>query len=147
MNVTREVILDLLPVYLSGEASPATRALIEEYLKQDPELAERIRLRWVENLAQAAPSGLPPDLELRSLKRTRRILFWLRWSFAMAIAFTAVALSIGITFEHGRLKDIHFMLRDYPLGVGACLVVALFCWAIYFILRRRLRSARPARPS
>ena len=46
MNVTREVILDLLPVYLSGEASPATRTLVEEYLKQDAELAQRIRLQW-----------------------------------------------------------------------------------------------------
>jgi hypothetical protein len=44
MNVTREVILDLLPVYLAGEASPATRALIEEYMEQDPELAQRLRV-------------------------------------------------------------------------------------------------------
>jgi len=35
MNVTREVILDLLPVYLAGEASPDTRALIEEFVEQD----------------------------------------------------------------------------------------------------------------
>ena len=140
MNVTRDVILDLLPVYLGGEASPATRALIEEYLKQDPELAQRIRLRWAENLASAAPSVLPPDLELRSLQRTRRILGWQRWTFAIAIAFTAVAFSVGINFEHGRVTDIHLMLRDYPLGVGACLIVALFCWAIYYILRRRLRA-------
>jgi predicted anti-sigma-YlaC factor YlaD len=140
MNVTRDVIIDLLPVYLGGEASPATRALIEEYLKQDPELAQRIRSRWAENLASAAPSGLPPELELRSLQRTRRILFWQRWTFAIAIAFTAVAFSVGINFEHGRVTDVHFMLRDYPLGVGACLIVALFCWAIYYVLRRRLRA-------
>ena len=48
MNITREIILDLLPVYLSGEASPATRSLVEEYMKQDPELARRIRLQWTE---------------------------------------------------------------------------------------------------
>jgi hypothetical protein len=30
MNIAREVILDLLPAYLSGEASPATRTLVEE---------------------------------------------------------------------------------------------------------------------
>ena len=34
MNVTREVILDLLPVYVSGEASPATKALIEAILAE-----------------------------------------------------------------------------------------------------------------
>src|SRR5262245_31770247 len=140
MNVTRDVIIDLLPVYLGGDASPATRALVEEYLKQDPELAQRIRSRWAENLAHAAPSGLPPDLELRSLQRTRRILFWQRWTFALAIAFTAVALGVDIRFEHGGVKDVHLILRDHPLVVGSCLVVALICWAIYYILRRRLRS-------
>jgi hypothetical protein len=58
---TREVILDLLPVYLSGEASPATRALDEEFMKQDAELAQRIRLQWAENFAKIVPSALPPE--------------------------------------------------------------------------------------
>ena len=71
MNVTREVILDLLPVYLAGEASPATRALIEEYMEQDKELAERIRVPWAESFAKITPPALPPSLELRSLRRTR----------------------------------------------------------------------------
>ena len=44
MNIPKEVILDLLPVYLAGEVSPATRAWIEEYLAQNPELAERVRI-------------------------------------------------------------------------------------------------------
>jgi hypothetical protein len=59
-NVTREVILDLLPVYLAGEASPATRTLVEEYLKQDAELAQRIRVQWADSFAKAVPSALPP---------------------------------------------------------------------------------------
>ena len=59
MNVTREVILDLLPVYLSGDASPATRALVEEYMKQDSELAQRVRLQWAENLAKVVAPHSP----------------------------------------------------------------------------------------
>ena len=43
MNVTKEVIIDLLPVYLAGEASLATRVLVEEFLAQDPELAQEVR--------------------------------------------------------------------------------------------------------
>ena len=74
MNVTREVILDLLPVYLSGEASPATRALVEEFVKQDSELAQRIRLQWAENFAKVAPSALPdsvPENRGRTAKALR----------------------------------------------------------------------------
>jgi hypothetical protein len=140
MNVTREVILDLLPVYLSGEASPATRALVEEYMKQDPELAQRIRLQWSENFAKVVPSALPPDLELRSLRRTRRLLGWQRWLFGFGIFFTALSLSNEFSFADGRLKEFHFLLRDYPVEFGICLTLGIACWVVYFSIRRRLRT-------
>jgi hypothetical protein len=140
MNVTREVILDLLPVYLSGEASPATRALVEEYMQQDPELAQRIRLQWSENFAKVAPSALPPDLELRSLRRTRKLLGWQRWLFGFGIFFTALSLSNEFSFADGRFKEFHFLLRDYPLEFGLCLTLGVACWIAYFSIRHRLRT-------
>jgi hypothetical protein len=141
MDVTREVILDLLPVYLSGEASAATRALVEDYLKQDPELAQRIRLQSAENFAKLAPSALPPDLELRSLRRTQRLIGWQRWLFGFGIFFTAMLLSNEFSFADGHLKEFHFLLRDYPIEFGTCLVLGLACWTIYFAIRRRLRTS------
>ena len=39
MKVTQNVIHDLLPAYLAGEASADTVALVEEFLRLDPELA------------------------------------------------------------------------------------------------------------
>ena len=71
MKITREVVLDLLPVYLAGEASPDTRAVVEDFMKQDEELARRVRLQFAENFSKITPSTLAPDLELRSLRRTR----------------------------------------------------------------------------
>jgi len=140
MNVTREVILDLLPVYLAGEASEATRALVEEYMKQDPDLAKRIRQQWSENLAKVAPSALPPDLELRSLRRTRSLLGWQRWLFGFGIFFTAISLSNEFSFTGGHLNEFHFLLRDYPVQFGICLTLGLACWIVYFSIRRRLRT-------
>jgi hypothetical protein len=140
MNVTREVILDLLPVYLSGEANPATRALVEEYMKQDPELAQRIRVQWADHMAKAVPSGLPPDLELRSLRRTRNLLSGQRWLFGLGIAFSALSLSNQFSFEDGHLKEFHFLLRDYPAEFGLCAVLGLACWIAYFFIRRSLRT-------
>jgi predicted anti-sigma-YlaC factor YlaD len=138
MNVTREVILDLLPLYLAGEASPATRALVEEYLKQDPELAQRIRLQWAESFAKAMPSDLPPELELRSLRRTRSLLGWQRWLFGFAITFSALSLSSELSWEGGHFKEFHFLLRDYPAPLGTLLALGLICWTGYFLIRRRL---------
>jgi hypothetical protein len=141
MNVTREIILDLLPAYLSGEASPATRSLVEDYMKQDPELAQRIRLQWAENIAKVAPSALPADLELRSLSRTRKLLGLQRWLFGFGIFFIALSLSNEFSFADGRLKEFHFLLRDYPVEFGICLTLGLACWIAYFSIVRRLRTS------
>ena len=39
-EVTKNVILDLLPLYLAGEVSEETAALVKKHLETDPELAE-----------------------------------------------------------------------------------------------------------
>ena len=138
MKVTREVILDLLPVYLAGEASPDTRALIDEYLEQDPDLARRV----LEQSRAAFPTPAPPrpELELASLMRTRRLLGVQRWLFGFAIAFTAIGLATRMRFAGGRLRDVHLMVFEYPLEFGACLAVAAALWAGYLAIRRRLRT-------
>jgi anti-sigma factor RsiW len=43
MEVTRNVILDLLPLYLAGEASADTAALVENYLETNPDLAKMVQ--------------------------------------------------------------------------------------------------------
>jgi predicted anti-sigma-YlaC factor YlaD len=140
MNVTREVILDLLPAYLSGEASPATRTLVEEHMKEDAELAQRVRFLLTDNLAKAVPPVLRPELELRSLRRTKSLLGWQRWLFGLGIFFSAMLLSNEFSFEGGHFKEFHFLLRDYPAEFGICMILGLACWIAYFSIRRRLRT-------
>jgi hypothetical protein len=140
MNVTREVIVDLLPVYLSGEASPATRSLVEEYMKQDAELAQRVRSQWAENFAKLAP---PPELELRSLRRTHHLLALQKWLFGIGIGFFATSLSFRFSFENGHIQGPHFLFFDDPLAFVGCIAPGLACWIAYFIIRRRLRATAP----
>jgi anti-sigma factor RsiW len=140
MNVTREVILDLLPVYLSGEASVDTRALIEEFLKQDPELAKKIRSEWMEKMSAAAPSPLPPELELRAFRKTKRLLGWQKWLLGFAIFFTSIAGSLQFTFSGGQITKFKFFLQNYPAEWAICLSLATVFWLGYFLMRRRLRT-------
>jgi len=145
MEVTRDVILDLLPVYLMGEASPATRALVEDYLARDPELAARVRANDLGAL-EVAGAGLPaplPELELRAFERTRRVIFWMRWLCALACVFTAASLSCHFSFDsRGRLTDAGFLLGNYPLALALCMAAAAGCWIAYFALRRTVRVVR-----
>ena len=139
MNVTREVILDLFPVYLAGEASPATRALVEEYLKQDAELAQQLRAQYADNFLAAVPSALPPELELRSLRRTRKLMALQRWLMGFAIGLTLLAGSFEFSFEGAQFKEAHFVMQDYPIQFGFFLGAGLVFWLAYFLVRRRLR--------
>jgi len=138
MNVTREVIADLLPLYASGEGSPATRLLVEAWLGDDPELA-----REAQALAAApAPfAALHPSagLELQSLRRTRRLLTRLRWALACAMFLTALSLTTAIRFEQGRIASVRMLLFDYPWLFGTTLLLAAAGWLTYASLRRRLR--------
>lgn len=140
MEVKREVILDLLPVYISGEASPETCALVEEHARQDPEIAQRIQALRADNLVAAPLPDLPPELELRTLYRTRRLLVLERWLFGFGICFTAISFSCKLSFREGRLTEFHFLIRDYPAQFGVFVALALICWTAYFLIRRRLRT-------
>jgi len=138
MSIPNEVILDLLPVYLADEVSPATRQWFEEYLAQNPELAERVRRHRAEGLHNPALPPLPPELELRALQETRSRMTKLRWLFGLAIGFSLMPLSLEIDFHPLR---VHFLVMDYPGQLMPCFVVGMVCWIAYFTLRRRLRSA------
>lgn len=135
MNVTRDVIHDLLPAYLSGEASAATRALVEEYLVGDAELARQVADQR-ERLLEPIPGPPPIDVELRSLARTRGRLSLLRWLFALGWFFLACAFSSRFSFEHGRLTDFRFLFQDQPAVLVVSLALAAGCWITYRMLGR-----------
>jgi anti-sigma factor RsiW len=137
VDVTRDVILDLLPLYLAGETSPATRALVDAYLKTDPELAARAR-----EGSAALPKvelGPRPELELESLRKTRTVMRRLRWLFALAISTTALSLATRVQFAGGGISEIRLLVLDYPWLFGPGLGLAVVFWVAYLGLRRRVR--------
>lgn len=142
MNVTRDVIVDLLPVYLSGEASADTRALVEQFLKDDRELAATIRRGWMEKMSAAVPSDLPPELELKAFRRTKRLVGRLRWLLGLAIFFTSIALSISFETRGFHIVKIRlFLFEQAPVEWAVCATLGAACWAAYLLVRRRLRTA------
>ena len=64
MNVTREVVYDLLPGYFANEVSADTRALVEEYFHTDPEFA-RMATRFS---ALIGERRAPESVEIASVR-------------------------------------------------------------------------------
>ncbi|HYV98703.1 MAG TPA: hypothetical protein VE967_14705 [Gemmatimonadaceae bacterium] len=135
MNVSRDVIIDLLPLYASGEASAATQELVREYLAHDPGLAELVRQQ--NGTSDSARITVPPDLEAKSFRRTKRRLALQRWAFGLAWLFTAVSLGIRIQSDGGRVTSVRLLLQDAPLQFGTLGLLAVISWVTYFSLRRK----------
>lgn len=71
-NIPRNVILDLLPAYIAGEASEETKKLIEEYAKSDPQIDKMIKMGELDTKDISVKDKLPKELELKTLNRVRK---------------------------------------------------------------------------
>ncbi len=131
MKITRDMIKDLLAVYLAGEASADTRALIDDWLRTDPELAHQVE--------EARRSDLPvvpaltPTIEKRALDRTRRQLR--RRSIVLGVAVYVSTLPLSVTFSSAGFRRL--LIEDWPERL-AVISVAIVLWAIYWRLSRRM---------
>ena len=134
LKVTRDVITDLLPVYESGEASADTQHLVQQFLDRDPEFS-----RWVSQLKQTRLNGreaVPaPEVEMKSLMRTKSLMKQQTSVWAVAIFFT-LAPFIFI-FEGNRIT--WWLIRDAPVVGSAYLLTAVVLWIGYLVMRRRLK--------
>jgi len=133
MEITRDVIRDLLPLYVSGEVSADTKALVESYLRLDPELARAVAAAKALEL----PATPEPTEEKAVLDQTRRLLKQRTDTLVVAILFTLLPFTFtfngdGITF---------LLIRDKPIVGSAWLFTAAVLWGWYGFLRRRLRVA------
>ncbi len=134
MMISKEVIRDLIPVYLSGDASADTKALVEESLSSDPELRATVeRARSFELPRTQAP----PTLEKSSLDQTRKLLARKNMSFGLALFLTFLPYSFA--FQESRVVFLFY--RDMPYPALAVLALAYIYWFVFLKVSTRLRAA------
>ncbi len=142
MTITRDVVTDLLPLYVAGEASADTRAIVEAYIRVDPEVAAQVAALGEVGAALGAGAsrdavghGVGREAGLAALGATKRLLRRRTWLMAAAIfcsglPFTVAGGSDGIRF---------FMLRDAPGAAVLLLAGAVILWGLFALTARRLR--------
>jgi anti-sigma factor RsiW len=134
MNVTRDVIKDLLTVYLAGEASPDSRVLVDEWLRADPELA---RQAAEAGRGELPPVTLPePTAEKRALSRTRR---WLRWRMILlGVAIYVTTLPATVVFNSHGFRGL--LIEDWPERI-VVMTLAAALWIAFIAVSRRVRAS------
>lgn len=97
MEITRNVILDLLPLYLADEASEDTKRLVGEYLKSDPELAAMAKKAATGGAPEEIPVPLTKESTLETYQEAKRALLNRTIIIASILSASAVAvLALGL---------------------------------------------------
>jgi hypothetical protein len=117
VNVTRDVINDLWPLYEAGEASADTRGLVDEFLRQDAEFARLLRGRAEGGLLRGAAPALPPDGEARAFRRTKRLLFGYDWLLFFAMIFSGLAFGRIVADTSWNVSPVSFIVVAAIAGV------------------------------
>jgi hypothetical protein len=134
MTLSREVMNDLLTLYLAGEASTETRRLVEEYARENPTFAKA--------MAGARTLELPlkpaaPEKELKTLGRVRQFIFLRSLFVGMGIAFTLMPWTC--VFRGGRFAFL--MIRDEPGLAYAAMSLAAASWTAWWVMNRAVGKA------
>jgi anti-sigma factor RsiW len=134
MNINKNIINDLLPLYVVGECSPDTRALVEEYLQRNPQEAEELRRTINTRIPGMSPSPASLD-EVRALRNARRQVRLRSTVMGFAIFFSLCPFSV---YSNG--VRAHWLLIESPLAALAYAGVGLCLWVIYFAMRHRAKT-------
>lgn len=107
MEISRNVILDLLPLYIANEASPETRALVEQYLENDPELATIAQKLSSSELLKEVPIPITKEHEMEAYEEAklqqRRHIIILVAVVSVIILFMMTAALAGLFFLIPRM--------------------------------------------
>ncbi len=128
MTVTRDVILDLWPTYIAGDASADTRALVDEFLRGDPEFARHLR---DEPVVPVAVSSLQPDHELETLHRVRLRLHGYPWLLMFAMIFSGLAFGRIVSDTSWDVSPRNFIIHA---------AIAAAFWIAYIVSLWRMRA-------
>ncbi|MBX3048552.1 MAG: zf-HC2 domain-containing protein [Anaerolineales bacterium] len=147
MNIEREVIIDLLPLYSAGELSPASRRLVEEALAQDASLRQLANTlqnttgagdlnresglqqldRELDNLLGSPPAPTAEE-EKRTFSQTR-----LRMAVRGGLVGAAIFATLSIFAFWFDGNSITLFKEAFPQLVPPLLVAAAALWGLVLL--------------
>ena len=134
MEITKDVIADLLTIYNSRECSADTKRLVEEFLSANPDFERRVNT-YSKNISKVPLTRkLEKSDEMKSLKKAKRLLRIHSSIMALAIFFSLAPFS----FVNADGKT-HWMLLEDPLAACIYGAIGIGLWITYFIVRQRKR--------
>jgi hypothetical protein len=88
MTLPREVVLDLLPLYVADEVSPETSSLMEEALSKDGELARAAREMAESDFLDEVHVPMSKEAEMEAYQKANKLMVVRTLGLAAIIAFS-----------------------------------------------------------
>lgn len=123
VTITRDLILDLLPLYLAGEASEDTREVVEQFLADDPALAKLVEQSKQNQLDGEVPVPLNKEHEMITFEKTKQLLFQQKVFLAIAVAATLMLAAFRFDSE-----GVEWLWLNSPAIGWVLFLVATFFW-------------------
>jgi hypothetical protein len=136
-NPHADIIIDLLPLYFAGEASAASRELVDAYFAAHPQFAKAMHAAQSNSVSVPIPAAASATGGTAAVKRIRAQLRWRAALIAIGI-FCSIS-PFTFVFENDQLR--YFMWRDAPAMAIAYASVAACAWIALFHLIRRTSTA------
>ena len=122
--IDRDIILDLLPLYRAGLGSAKTRALVETWLSEHPELGDE-------------PAATPESADWRApFDRARRVSRWRRRVYGLAIALTVLCLALHLSTGPGGTFQVRLLALEFPALFAPLALGAVIAWILYWRIAR-----------
>ncbi|MFZ1400632.1 MAG: hypothetical protein WAS33_27270 [Candidatus Promineifilaceae bacterium] len=134
MKITRDVIIDLLPLYLADEVSEDTRTLVEQFLANDPALAKLVEQSNIQQWDDV-PVPLNKENEMKSFEKTKQLLAQQRVLMGFAIFSTLMIVAV-----RGGEAGIRWLWHDLPQVGWLLMFVSVVFWAAYFNITAALKK-------
>ena len=131
-NMTRDVVADLWPLYLSGDVSDGTRQVVDEFLAGDPDFAASLRTAGKDGLDLGAAPPLRSDHELQTLQRIKRRLWGYPMLLQLALIFSAGAFGRIVSDTSWDVSPRNFVITASIAGAF---------WVAFFVTLYRGRRA------
>jgi len=126
-KIPQHIILDLLPLYIEGEVSNETHSLIEEYLKQDPQLAKLVEQAKIALSLQEIPAPLKKENEMEALKKVKKLMIQHNVFLGLAVLTTFLTVPAYISF--------HEEIPAAPLMMAG---ISLIFWIAFFLVNKKI---------
>ena len=107
MDISRDVIIDLLPLYIAGDASKDSISLVEKYLETDAELAKVAKRTKMLDKSYDLPLPLNQEDQMEAYQEAQRAI-------KQRTVIWGGMIALGILTFLGFAGLVYFMFVSSP---------------------------------